>query len=93
MTNEISPASGKMLHGLKARVAEIKGELAGWIECETASSDHGAVGIALLELAIDRQIDLLGEADALGLIHTAFQRIADRRRDADAKGRSRVFQS
>jgi hypothetical protein len=62
-----------------ARIAEIKRELAQWIDQKLPLADHGAASTALLELAFDQYIALHGEVDAADLIHRAYRRTVQER--------------
>ena len=60
---------------IKAQVAEYKRGLENWSELNTHRGESCSVSLALLETAIERQIDAMGEADAREFIDTMFRRV------------------
>ena len=63
----------------QARVDEIKADIAAYIEQDTDLLNDGVpVSIALLDMALDRFIDLHGDHDAHELIASAFRRAVQR---------------
>jgi hypothetical protein len=75
MTTPADASVAKLRRKIKARVDEIKAALAAYIESDTNPlTDDVEVSIALLDMALDRYIDLHGEQDARQLIESAFCR-------------------
>ena len=66
--------------GVEARVADIKRDLAQWIDETTSSADHTPVSIALLETAIDRYFAIYeNAADVSDSIQAVFRRVVRKR--------------
>jgi hypothetical protein len=69
--------------GLDARVAEIKRDLAQWIDQTTFPPDYTPVSIALLELAFERKLAIDHDAaDVFDLVQRTFQRVVRRRNES-----------
>jgi hypothetical protein len=64
----------------QAHTDAIKRQLAQWIEKTTHPADHVSVTTALLELGIERRLDLHDEEDARDLTERTFRRVVQRRR-------------
>jgi hypothetical protein len=62
-----------------ARVAEIKGALMKWLEPSDSEADSVCITRALLELALDRHIEV-HEANGFDLIEAAYRRALKRSR-------------
>jgi hypothetical protein len=69
----------KLRAAVKRRVEEIAADLGTWLDLRT-DVDRGALSIALLEVAIDRYIELHGETEARELIEKSFRIVAERRK-------------
>jgi hypothetical protein len=78
MTTQLDASVAKLRKQIAARVDEIKTDLAASIERNTDLNDGAEVSIALLEMALDRYIDLHGEQDARHLIDSSFRRAAQK---------------
>jgi hypothetical protein len=79
MTTQADASVAKLRQQINARADEIKADLAAYIERETDPvNDNTEVSIALLDMALDRFIDLHGEQDAHHLIESAFKRAVGR---------------
>jgi hypothetical protein len=79
MTTQLDASAAKLKKKIRARVDEIKADIAAYIERDTDAVNDGAeVSIALLEMAIDRYIDLHGERDARHLIESSFRRAVEK---------------
>jgi hypothetical protein len=62
-----------------ARVTEIKGAIARWIEPHDNPADSVSITSALLDLALDRHVDT-HDADGFDLIEAAYSRALERAR-------------
>jgi hypothetical protein len=60
---------------VQAEVDRLRKHLDAWIEHHTDNNEV-EITTALLEVAFERKIDLLGEEDALDLVQSAFRRTA-----------------
>ena len=65
---------------MKAHTDAIKRQLAQWIETTTHPGDSVSVTTALLELGIERRLDLHDEEDARDLTERTFRRVVRERR-------------
>ena len=65
--------------GFKAEVAAAKDELARCIEPHWKPAGNGALRIALLELAIERQFEICGGEHAFEVIEGVFKRMVKQR--------------
>ena len=65
--------------GFKAEIAAAKGELARCIEQHWKPAGNGALHIALLELAIERQFEICGGEHAFEVIEGVFKRLVKQR--------------
>jgi hypothetical protein len=66
--------------GVEARVADIKRDLAQWIDETTSSAEHTPVSIALLETAIDRYLAIYeNAANVSGSIQAVLRRVVRKR--------------
>jgi hypothetical protein len=65
--------------GFKAQVAAAKDELARSIEQHWKPAGNGAVRLALLELAIERQFEICGGEHAFEVIEGVFKRMVKQR--------------
>ena len=77
---ELAEKIARFKRGMQARVAEIKRALGQWLDETTSSADHVEASTALLELAIERYLDLHDEEDARDIIERNFRRAAQKRR-------------
>jgi hypothetical protein len=77
---ELAEKIARFKRGMQARVAEIKRGLGQWLDQNMSIADHVAASAALLDLAIDRYLDLHDEEDARDLIERSFHRAVQRRR-------------
>jgi hypothetical protein len=77
---ELAEMIATFKRGTQARVAEIKCGLGEWLDETTSSADHVEASRALLELALDRYLDLHDEEDAHDLMERTFRRAVRRRR-------------
>jgi hypothetical protein len=79
MKPQVDAFAAKVRRQTEARVDEIKAAIAAYIEVDTDLLNDGVpVSIALLDIALDRFIDLHGEQDAHHLIQSAFRRAVQR---------------
>lgn len=79
MTTPADASVAKLRKKIEVRVEEIKAGLAAYIELDTdILTDHSEVSIALLDMALDRYIDLHGAQDARDLVESAFRRAVER---------------
>jgi hypothetical protein len=79
MTTPTDASVAKLRRKIIARVDEIKADLAAYIESDTdVPNDDAVVSIALLEVALDRYIDLHGAPDARDLVESAFRRAVEK---------------
>ena len=79
MTTQLDASAAKLKRKIQARVDEIKADLATHIEQHTdAFNDAAEVSIALLEMALDRYINLHGEQDARRLIESCIRRTVEK---------------
>ena len=62
--------------GVKARAAVIESGLGGWIKVHTGPGDGPALCVALLRMAVNQHIGMMGEREALELLHDMFPRPA-----------------
>jgi|HubBroStandDraft_4_1064222.scaffolds.fasta_scaffold495396_1 hypothetical protein len=75
MKTQVDESVAKLRKQMEARVDEIKADFAACIEEDTDLLNEGAeVSIALLEMAVDRYIDLHGEKEVRHLIESSFRR-------------------
>jgi hypothetical protein len=65
---------------MKTHTDAIKRHLAQFIERTISPADDTCVTAALLELGIERRLDLLGEEDARDLTERTFRRVVKQRR-------------
>ena len=65
---------------MTAHTDAIKRQLAQWIETTTHPADSVSVTTALLELSIERRLDLHDEEDARDLTERTFRRVVRERR-------------
>jgi hypothetical protein len=77
---ELAENIAAIKRGVQAKVAEIKRDLAQWLDQTRQPSESAPVSIALLETACDRNLDTHDEQDARDLIERAFRRVVQRRR-------------
>jgi hypothetical protein len=79
MTTQLDASVKKLRRQIEVRVEQIKRELAVYIQQETHPLKEGVeVSIALLDMALDRYVDLHGEKDARDLIESAFRRAVEK---------------
>jgi hypothetical protein len=79
MTTPTDASVAKLRRKIIARVDEIKADLAAYIELDTdVLNDNVEVSIALLDMALDRYIDLHGAQDARDLVESAFRRAVEK---------------
>ena len=79
MTTPTDASVAKLRRKIIARVDEIKADLAEYIELDTdVLNDNVEVSIALLDMALDRYIDLHGAQDARDLVESAFRRAVEK---------------
>ena len=62
--------------GVKARSESIEDGLGGWIAEHTGPNDQPALAVALLRMAVNQHIGILGERDAMELLHEMFPKPA-----------------
>ena len=67
-------------HRLDAAVADTKDKVAQWIELNTARGRGGALTIALLEIAIERQLRFSNEKEAFAFVQGVFNKVMRNRR-------------
>jgi hypothetical protein len=77
---ELAENIATIKRGVQAKVAEIKRDLAQWLDQTRHPSESAPVSIALLETACDRYLDTHDEQDARDLIERAFHRAVRKRR-------------
>ena len=76
--NALAYARGAMDHaaiiraGVEARVQEIEGGLFEWMADHIGPADNAALAAALLRLTISQHVAMMGERDALELLHEMF---------------------
>ena len=78
----IADAQRMIQHGFEAKVAQIKHHLNRWVDHQNfahASPSYGAMKIALVEVAIERQLATCNEEEAFGLIQDAFSKTISQR--------------
>ena len=79
MATPTDASVAKLRRKIIARVDEIKADLAEYIELDTdVLNDNVEVSIALLDMALDRYIDLHGAQDARDLVESAFRRAVEK---------------
>ena len=79
MATQVDAFAAKVRKQIVVRVGEIKADLAAYIEIDTDLLNDGVpVSVALLEMALERFIDLHGEQDARELIESAFAKCVQR---------------
>ncbi len=61
---------------VKARSEAIEDGLSGWIADHISPNDRPALAAALLRMAVNQHIGILGERDAMELLHEMFPRPA-----------------
>ena len=79
MRNQADDHTQQLRSRIKGLVADYKRGLANWSELNTCRGDAQCVTIAMLETAIEREIDAMGEEDAREYIETVFCRVAAQR--------------
>ncbi len=63
----------QVIHAVvKARSDVIEDGLSGWIAEHTGPGDDAALAVALLRMAVNQHIGMLGERDAMALLHEIF---------------------
>jgi hypothetical protein len=77
---ELAEKIARFRRGMQARVAAIKRGLVQWLDENTSSADHVEASKALLELAIERYLDLHDEEDTRDFIERAYRRAVRKRR-------------
>jgi hypothetical protein len=79
MATQVDAFAAKVRKQIEARVGEIKADLTAYIEQDTDLLNDGVpVSIALLDMALDRFIDLHGEQDAHQFIDSALAKAVQR---------------
>jgi hypothetical protein len=77
---ELAEKIARFKRGMQARVAEIKRGLGQWLDQNTSLADNVEASKALLELAIERYLDIHDEEDARDIMERTFRREVQRRR-------------
>jgi hypothetical protein len=77
---ELAEKIARFKRGFQARVVAIKRGLLQWLDQNTSLADHGEASKALLELAIERYLDIHDEEDTRDFIDRAFRREVQKRR-------------
>jgi hypothetical protein len=78
---ELAENIARFKRGVEARVAEIKRDLAQWLDQTATPADYTPVSIALLELAFERYLAIDDNAaDVSDLVQAIFRRVVRKRK-------------